>query len=112
MGLLQQEDQRCEGQEEQGQQVHRRWRWVRVETCRYLKAKDDEIKAKQKVLESINTGLKESVTKVNPKKLAKLPYNTEPILKEVFSTFYHILYNEPAQSFDWPTFVKLALLHE
>lgn len=54
------------------------------------------MKAKQKVLESINTGLKESVTKVNPKKLAKLPYNTEPILKEVFSTFYHILYNEPA----------------
>lgn len=64
------------------------------------------------MLESINTGLKESVTKVSPKKLAKLPYQTEPILKEVFSTFYHILYNEPAESFNWDTFVKLALLHE
>ena len=78
---------------------------------RYLKSKDEEIKAKNKILESINTGMKESVTKINPEKLSKLPYEKEPILKDVFSTLYHILYNEPAEKFDWSTFKKLALLH-
>ena len=33
------------------------------------------------MLESITTGLKESVTKIKPEKLAKLPYEKEPILK-------------------------------
>jgi hypothetical protein len=64
------------------------------------------------VIESITTGLKESVTKMKPLNLSKLPYEKEPILKDVFSTFYHILYNEPIESFDWSTFKKLALLHE
>jgi len=40
----------------------------------YLKAKQDEITGKNKVLESITTGLKESVTKIKPEKLAELPY--------------------------------------
>lgn len=73
--------------------------------------KEDEIKAKQKVLESISTGLKESVTKMKPLNLSKLPYEKEPILKDVFSTLYHILYNEPIDAFDWPKFKELALLH-
>lgn len=55
--------------------------------------------------------MKQSVTKVNPEKLSKLPYEKEPILKEVFSTLYHILYNQPTESFDWVKFKKLALLH-
>jgi len=55
--------------------------------------------------------MKESVTKINPEKLSKLPYEKEPILKDVFSTLYHILYNEPAENFNWSTFKKLALLH-
>jgi hypothetical protein len=46
---------------------------------------------------------------VDPKKLAKLPYEKENILKELFSTLYHILYNEPIEKFEWPTFKKLAL---
>lgn len=79
---------------------------------RYLKVKEEEIKGKAKVLESISTGLKESVTKMKPLNLSKLPYEKEPILKDVFSTFYHILYNEPIESFDWTKFKQLALLHE
>ncbi len=77
-----------------------------------MKAKEEEIKAKNKVLESITTGLKESVANVKPEKLANLPYEKEPVLKDAFSTLYHVLYNEPTEKFDWPTFRKLALLHE
>ena len=33
---------------------------------RYLKKKEEEIASKKKVLESINTGLKESVSKIKP----------------------------------------------
>lgn len=77
-----------------------------------MKSKEAEIKEKNKVLESITTGLKESVANVKPEKLAKLPYEKEPVLKDAFSTLYHVLYNEPIEKFDWPTFKKLALLHE
>jgi len=41
---------------------------------RYLKAKEDEIKNKGKVIDAITTGLKESVSKIVPAKLALLPY--------------------------------------
>lgn len=51
---------------------------------RYLKAKEEEIKAKGKIMESINTGLKESVTKIKPEKLAELPYEKEPKLRSIF----------------------------
>ena len=40
---------------------------------RYLKAKEDELAAKSKVLESFNTGIKETVSKIKPSKLALLP---------------------------------------
>lgn len=55
--------------------------------------------------------MKESVTKINPEKLSKLPYEKETILKDVFSTLYFVLYNEPPEKFDWMVFKKLALLH-
>lgn len=77
----------------------------------YLKIKDDEIKNKSKVLESISTGMKESVGKVNPEKLSQLPYEKEPILADLFRTLYQVLYNEPASKYSWPDFKKLALIH-
>jgi hypothetical protein len=93
MGSIQQNSLRPQNEEEQRQQVYLGWRRVNIFVLRYLKAKDEEIKSKNKILESINTGMKESVTKINPEKLSKLPYDKEPILKDVFSTLYHILYN-------------------
>ena len=50
------------------------------------------------------------MTKIKPEKLAALPYEKEPILKEVFSTLYHVLYNEPINTFDWKLFKEKALI--
>lgn len=39
----------------------------------FLTAKGDEIKAKNKAIDSVSTGMKESVTKIKPASLADLP---------------------------------------
>ncbi len=76
-----------------------------------MKVKEDEIDAKKKILDSISTGLKETVTKVKPLKLAELPYSKEPILKEMFLALFTALYDEPENKFEWEKFRKLGLLH-
>lgn len=111
MGTVQQDRQRPQDEEEQGQQVHRGRRRVLLPPPSYLNIKSEEVKAKNKILDSISTGLKESVSKIQPLKLAKLPYEKNPILKDVFSTLFHVLYNEPAEKFDWNEFRTKALLH-
>jgi len=40
---------------------------------KYVDAKEDEIKNKNKMIESIISGLKEAVSKIKPAELAKLP---------------------------------------
>ena len=52
------------------------------------------------------------MTQINPKKLADLPYETDPIFEEMFTTLFVVLYKEPRNKYDWKNFRKLGLLHE
>ena len=68
-----------QAEEKQGREVQGRSRQVGLDSGSFLKAKDDEIHAKNKSIDSVNNQLKESVTQVSPEKLATLPYVKDTI---------------------------------
>jgi hypothetical protein len=41
------------------------------------------------------------VSKIKPEALADLPYEKEPILKDLFVNIFIVLYNETESKYDW-----------
>ena len=64
------------------------------------------------VLFGLYLGIKETVGKVKPEKLKKLPVLDERNLKKLFTVLYRTLYTENDEEFSWSTFKNKALKHE
>ena len=65
---------------------------------------------KNKNIESIISGLKETVSNIKPKLLADLPIEKERALNTIFELIFQILYSSSEDKFSWGTFKKKALL--
>lgn len=79
---------------------------------RFLQSKADEIRNKNKIIESIISGLKEAVSKIKPKELAELPVDKERSLQETFKVLFKVLYGDKEDNFLWKDFKNKALEFE
>lgn len=76
-----------------------------------LEAKSEEIKSKVKNIDAVGTGIKETVSKIKPEALMKLPVDEDRNLKRLFTVIYQTIYSDEKAEFKWDIFKKLALKH-
>lgn len=67
------------------------------------------MKNKNKIVESIISGLKETVGKIKPGDLADLPVEKERSLQNTFKMLFKVLYSEKDSNFVWKDFKTKAL---
>lgn len=70
------------------------------------------MKNKNKIVESIISGLKETVSKIKPSDLAELPVDKERSLQNTFKMLFKVLYSEKDSNFVWKDFKSKALKFE
>lgn len=78
----------------------------------FIKTKTDELIKKNKFLDEVRGKMKESLSKLEPKKISKLKVKETPSLNNVFSTIYQIFYKDAKTPFDWAQFKKVAILKD
>lgn len=67
---------------------------VKQKAGKFLDGKHEELKNKNKNIESIISGMKETVSKMSPDALADLPVEKERILTRTFEMLYKVLYHK------------------
>lgn len=75
----------------------------------FIKTKTDELIKKNKHLDELRGKMKESLGKLEAKKIAKLKVKETANLNNMFTTIYQIFYKDAKTPFDWSSFKKNAV---
>jgi len=75
----------------------------------FIRGKTNDLGKKNQFHEDVKTKLKEAISAIDYKKVAKLKVKNSPQLETLFQTLFNVFYKDAKNTFNWDTYCKIAI---